>query len=216
MSKTEYDGLNMQIEKRFANNWGARVSYGLGYGRGNTSLSSASTPANEFQVMGERNLDQNEGPTNLDRRHTVTVSGRFEVPWIRGLTFATITRFMSGQPLTIHNTNVDINRNGVGLDPVPAGTYSGEGLNAITVENTGGRNGAYGPGFAQLDMRAGYRLRPSAGRTLDLFLEVFNMTNEANFLNPTGDMRSANFLIPTALLGGGFPRQLQFGMRLGF
>jgi hypothetical protein len=71
------------------------------------------------------------------------------------------------------------------------------------VENTGGRNGAYGPGFAQLDMRAGYRLRPSAGRTLDLFLEVFNMTNEANFLNPTGDMRSANFLIPTALLGGG-------------
>jgi Carboxypeptidase regulatory-like domain/TonB dependent receptor/TonB-dependent Receptor Plug Domain len=215
-AETEYDGLNMQIEKRFSNYWGARVSYGLGYGRGNTSLSSAATPANEFQVLEERNLDQNEGPTNLDRRHTVTLSGRFEIPWVPGLTLATITRFMSGQPLTIHNTNVDANRNGVGLDPLPAGTYSGQGQNAITVENKGGRNGAYGPGFAQLDMRAGYRLRPGAGRTLDLFLEVFNLTNEANFANPTGDMRSANFLIPTSLLGGGFPRQLQVGMRLGF
>ncbi len=117
---------------------------------------------------------------------------------------------------TIHNSNVDANRNGVLVDPIAAGTYSGQGQNAITVENEGGRNGARGPGFAQLDLRAGYRLRPGAGRTLDFLLEVFNATNRANFANPTGDMRSANFLIPTTLAGGGFPRQLQLGMRLGF
>ena len=96
------------------------------------------------------------------------------------------------------------------------GTYSGQGQNAITVENKGGRNGARGPGFAQLDLRAGYRLRPGQGRTLDLFLEIFNATNRVNFTNPTGDMRTENFLIPTSLLAGGFPRQLQLGMRLGF
>jgi hypothetical protein len=216
IGETEYDGLNLQFEKRFANYWGARVSYGLGYGRGNTSLSSASTPLNEFQVLGERNLDQNEGPTNLDRRHTVSLSGRFETPWVRGLTFSVISRLMSGTPFTIHNTNIDANRNGIGLDPLPAGTYSGRGLNALTVENKGGRNGARGPRFAQLDFRAGYRLRPTEGRTLDLFVEVFNATNEPNFSNPTGDMRSPNFLIPTSLAGGGFPRQLQFGTRFGF
>jgi hypothetical protein len=216
IGKTEYDGLNLQVEKRFSQYWGARLSYGLGYGRGDTSVSSASTPINEFQVLGERNLELNEGPTNLDRRHTVTLSGRFEVPWIRGMTFSAISRFMSGQPFTIHNTNVDADRNGVGLDPVEAGTYSGVGQNAITVENSGGRNGAYGPGFAQVDLRAGYRMRPGQGKTLDLFLEVFNLTNEANFANPTGDMRSGNFLIATSLQGGGFPRQLQLGMRLGF
>ncbi len=214
--ETEYDGLNLQVEKRFSDYWGARLSYGLGYGRGNTSLSSAATPTNDFQVLGERNLDLNEGPTNLDRRHTVTLSGRMELPWIPGLTLSAISRFMSGQPFTIHNSNIDANRNGIALDPVEAGTYSGQGLNAITVENSGGRNGAYGPAFAQLDLRGGYRLRPGQGRTLDFFVEVFNATNEANFANPTGDMRSANFLIPTALLGGGFPRQLQFGTRLGF
>ena len=55
------------------------------------SATAAATPAalptavNDFQVLDERNLELNEGPTNLDRRHTVTLSGRVEVPWIRGL-----------------------------------------------------------------------------------------------------------------------------------
>ena len=111
--KTEYDGLNLQIEKRFSSNWGARVSYGLGYGRGNSSVSSASTPTNDFQVLEERNLDQNEGPTNLDRRHSLTLTGRFEMPWIPGVTFSAMSRLMSGEPFTIHNSNIDANRNGV-------------------------------------------------------------------------------------------------------
>lgn len=91
----------------------------------------------------------------------------------------------------------------------------GNGTNAITVENEGGRNGAYGPGFVQVDIRAGYRVRTGT-RTVDLFAEVFNLTKRANFSNPTGDRQSGNFLVPTQLRGGGFPRQLQFGIRLGY
>ena len=68
IGETEYDGLNLQIEKRFSDNWGARFSYGLGHGRGNTS--GTPTATNDFQVLDERNLELNEGPTNLDRRHT--------------------------------------------------------------------------------------------------------------------------------------------------
>jgi hypothetical protein len=94
---------------------------------------------------------------------------------------------MTGQPFTIHNSNIDANRNGVLIDPLPAGTYSGVGQNAITVENKGGRNGAIGPGSLQIDLRAGYRLRPRTAQTIDLFFEAFNITNEPNFANPTGD-----------------------------
>jgi hypothetical protein len=68
----------------------------------------------------------------------------------------------------------------------------------------------------QIDVRAGYRVRMAANRTIDLFAEVFNLTNRANFNNPSGDRRSGNFLVPVALRGGGFPRQLQLGARLGF
>ena len=133
-----------------------------------------------------------------------------------GVTGSAVARMMSGQPFTIHNTNIDANRNNVGNDPVAPGTYSGVGQNALTVENKGGRNGAYGPGFLQIDLRAGYRLRPRQGRTVDVFAEAFNLTNEANFANPSGDQRLTTFLVPTSLAGGGFPRQFQIGARFGF
>jgi outer membrane receptor protein involved in Fe transport len=214
IAESEFDGLNIQLEKRFSNYWSARVSYGLGFGRGNTS--GLPTATNDFQVLDDRRLELNEGPTNLDRRHTVSLSGRVDVPWIPGMTAAATARFMSGSPFTIFDSTFDLDQNGILVDPLPSGSYSGTGQNAMTVENDGGRNGAYGPGFAQLDIRLGYRLRPGPARTLDLFAEVFNATNRANFNNPTGDRRSGNFLIPTSLRGGGFPRQLQLGARLGF
>ncbi len=108
-------------------------------------------------------------------------------------------------------------RNGILFDPLPAGTYSGDGANAITVKNEGGRNGAYGPNYAQLDARFGYRLRMGGARTLDLFAEVFNLTDRVELHQPV--RRQADwptFLVPNGLVAGGFPRQLQIGTRLGF
>jgi TonB dependent receptor len=86
------------------------------------------------------------------------------------------------------------------------------------VESEGGRNGARGPGFLQVDMRLGYRARLGTRRTLDIFGEVFNVTDRANFTNPSGDRRvPADFLRLANLQGGtGFPRQGQIGVRLGF
>ncbi len=213
-ASAQYDGLSVQLEKRFSNAWSARASYNVGYARGNTS--GLPTAVNDFQVLDNPNLDLNDGPTNFDRRQTLSLSGRVDLPQLRGVTLAATARLMSGSPFTMFDSNVDVDRNGVLVDPLPPGTYSGTGQNAITVDNAGGRNGAYGPGFAQVDMRAGYRLRLGPTRTVDLFAEVFNLTNRANFNNPSGDRRSGNFLVPTQLRGGGFPRQLQVGMRLGF
>ena len=212
IGETKYDGLNLALEKRMSDYWTARLSYALGKGEGNTN--GTPTATNDFQVLEQRNLDQNEGPTNADRRHAVTASGRVEVPWIRGLTAGAVGRFLSGTPFTIHNSNVDVNRNNIAVDPIAPGTYSGTGQNALTIENKGGRNGAVGPGTMQIDARFGYRLRPG-GRSIDFFAEIFNLTNEPNFANPTGDQRLA-FLVPASLAGGGFPRQFQIGARFGF
>jgi Carboxypeptidase regulatory-like domain/TonB dependent receptor/TonB-dependent Receptor Plug Domain len=214
IGETKYDGITMQLEKRFGDFWGGRVSYSLGKGTGNTN--GTPTATNDFQTLADRNLELNEGPTNADRRHALTLSGRVEVPWIPGLTGSAVARMTSGSPFTIHNSNVDANRNNVPIDPIPAGTYSGTGLNAITVENAGGRNGAYGPGSLQVDLRAGYRLRPRGANSIDFYMEFFNVTNEPNFANPSGDQRVGSFLVPTQLAGGGFPRQFQVGARFGF
>jgi Carboxypeptidase regulatory-like domain/TonB dependent receptor-like, beta-barrel/TonB-dependent Receptor Plug Domain len=213
--KTRYDGLNFSFERRFSGFWSTRVGYTLGYARGNNS--GAPNPTNNFQLLGERNLDRNEGPLDTDRRHNFTVNSRLEVPHTRGLTVSGLFRYMSGRPFTIQDTTLDLDQNGILFDPLPAGTYSGVGLNSISVENNGGRNGAYGPNYAQLDIRVGYRVRVGASRTVDIFAEGFNVTNRSNFTNPSGDKRVATtFLVNNGLVAGGFPRQLQLGVRLGF
>lgn len=204
----------MQLEKRESNGWSGRVSYTLSYSRGNTN-GDFNAPI-QFQTVSDLNLDANQGPTDRDRRHNLVISARGEVPKTKGLTASGTLRLMSGLPFTIMNTATDPDRNGILFDPLPAGDYSGNGANAITVKSDGGRNGAYGPGFIQFDTRFGWRFRAGSDRTLDLSLDLINITNRANFLNPSGDQRLTNFLLLTQLSGGGQPRQAQLGVRLGF
>ena len=213
---SNYDALNVSVEKRYAHNWSLRGAYALAYSRGVT-LTQGTTP--DLQVGTNLNLDKYYGPANVDRRHTAVISGRMEIPRTRGVTLSGVLRLSSGTPFTIQDTNIDADQNGIFFDPLPAGTYSGTSVDSLqNVENKGGRNGARGPGFMQLDMRFGYRAKLGARRTLDVFGEVFNLTNHASFTNPSGDRRNAaDFLRLTALVAtSGFPRQAQLGLRLGF
>ena len=128
-------------------------------------------------------------------------------------------RYMSGAPFTIFNSSIDVDQNGELNDPSPAGTYSGTAPDAMqNVENNGGRNGAIGPDYFQIDLRAGWRRRLRGEQALELFLDIFNITNRANFDNPAGDERlPATFLVLTNLRGGGgFPRQAKLGIRYTF
>ena len=62
-----------------------------------------------------------------------------------------------------------------------------------------------------------YRIKMGADfRGLDVFAEVFNLLDRANFTNPSGDRRLPTFLVLNGLVAGGFPRQLQIGARFGF
>ena len=211
---TDYDALMLGVEKRFSQNYSARVAYTLAYSRGNTS--GAGAPASPFQVLDDLNLDLNEGPTNFDQRHHLVVSGTARVPRTGGMTLSWVARALSGSPFTVFDSRVDTDRNGTLADPLAAGSYAGSGDNTIAVESDGRRNGAYGPGFFKLDIRGGYRVGLRDRQTLDLFVEVFNVTDRDNFANPSGDLASANFLRLTALSTSTTPRTAQFGVRFAF
>lgn len=214
--ENDYDALNLQLEKRMSNNWSGRISYSLGYSRG-TAENQADK--NQLQVLTDLRLDDWYGPSQVDRRHILAVSGQVDVPKTFGANVSATLRYMSGAPFTIHDTSIDANQNGELFDPLPSGTYSGSALNAMTdVESDGGRNGARGPDYLQLDIRAGWRIRARQNQALNIFLDIFNVTNRANFDNPSGDRRiPATFLVLTNLRGGGgFPRQAQVGVRYQF
>jgi Carboxypeptidase regulatory-like domain len=217
--ESEYDGLNLSLEKRYSNNWSGRVSYSLSKSRG-TAENQADR--NLYQVLTEPNLDQWRGPSQVDRTHVLSIGARTEIPKTKGVTLSTTIRYMSGAPFTIYNSNVDVDRNGELEDPVPAGTYSGTAADSLTdVEFDGNRNGARGPDIFQADLRAGWRGRLGGSRVIEVFFDAFNITNRANFENPVlanRDMRTpGNFLVLTNLYGGGgFPRQAQLGVRFEF
>ncbi len=213
---SKYDALNLSLEKRYANNWSGRVSCSLSTSRG-TAENQADK--NTDQVLTDLNLAARVGPLSVDRRHILSLSGRAEIPKTKGATLSTTIRWMSGAPFTIFDSNIDADRNGELTDPLPAGTYSGTAVNAMTdVESKGGRNGAIGPDYFQVDVRAGWRARLGRERALDVFLDIFNLTDRVNWDNPSGDRRlTATFLQLRTLRGGsGFPRQAQFGVRYAF
>jgi TonB-dependent receptor-like protein len=212
----DYDALNLSLEKRYANNWSGRVSYSLSRSRGTAENQN---DKNTYQKLTDLNLDEWAGPSSVDRRHILTINGRTEIPRTKGTTLSATLRYMSGAPFTIYNSAIDANQNGELTDPAPAGTYSGSAPDSLkSVENQGGRNGAVGPDYFQLDLRAGWRGRIKQTQAIELFLDIFNITNRANFNNPSGDQRVAStFLVLTTLRGGsGFPRQAQLGMRYSF
>jgi hypothetical protein len=214
--KNQYDALNLQLEQRFSKYWSGRASYSLSSSRG---TASAQADRNLLQVGTNLNLDQLSGPVSVDRRHILTLSGRVEIPKTHGVNLSATMRYMSGAPFTIQDTSVDADRNGELFDPLPAGTYSGTASGALqNVKYKGGVNGAYGPNFFQTDLRITYRHRLGEQRTVDFMTEIFNLSNYANFNNPSGDRRvTDSFLRPLTLRGGsGFPRQAQFGVRLAF
>jgi hypothetical protein len=214
-----YDALNFSVERRFANNWSARAAYSLSYSRGVTA-GQENTP--DLQVGSDLHLDEWYAPSPTDRRHNFVMSGRIEVPRTRGLALSGTLRMLSGTPFTIQDDTVDTDMNRINFQPLPAGTFNAfpaAGPFVMRdVKSDGGRNGARGPGFVQLDLRAGYKIRMGQ-RVIDAFVDVFNVTNRANFDNPaSGNQRvQADFLRLSALVGGtGFPRQAQLGLRLGF
>ena len=130
----------------------------------------------------------------------------------------------SGTPFSLMDTTNDLDRNGLTSNEyLPAGTYSGIGQDAITVDYKGGRNGAYGPAYARSTC-AWVSVPLRGGRALNAFVDVFNATNEPNFANPinfntntanASDLRLAPTFLKLTNLVNGVTRTFQLN-KCGF
>ena len=220
IGRVDYDALMLSFNKRFSHNYSARVSYTLAYSRGNTSGNGVA--GSGFQVLDDMHLELNEGPTSFDTRHNFVVSGQALVPKTGGLNLSWVVRALSGSPFSLTNNNIDPDRNGSQSEPLAAGDYSSTSTTAGAVlYDVNGykseRNGAYGPGFFNADVRLGYRFGLSPQRRVEVFADIFNVTNHTNFANPSGNQgNAATFLVLNAYSTSYAPRKLQIGARFQF
>jgi hypothetical protein len=206
----DYSALQVTLDKRLSDGFSLRGSYSFSRGSGNTT---GGTPATIFTQLGDDlRLDQMESRSSTDRPHILSLNGTVDVPRTKGLKLSGVVQYRSATPFSLTNTNFDMDRNGSFTNEyLPAGTYTGTGPNGITVDFDGTRNGARTDGYFRLDMRAGYRLRFPGGRTVDAFLDIFNVTNHTNFGTPSGDLRSSStFLVRRTTIAPVRTAQLNF------
>ena len=201
--RSDYDGLSVQFEKRPSRGYNVRLSYTL----------AACTELFTDQLLDD--LQLHEAPCTTTRKHNLTLSGGIDVPGVPGMRLSAVSRSFTGTRFTLQDTTFDANRNGILFEPLPAGTYSGVGPDAMTFETDGGRNGATGPGLFQLDARLSWDFRMGT-RAVGAYFEIINVTDHTNFDTPGNDRRLTNFLIPTAIFGGTPTRTGQVGVRMSF
>src|SRR5262245_20729068 len=215
--RIDYDALMAQVRKRFSHNYSVQVSYTYANARGNYSGSGA--PVSNFQVGQDMHLELNEGPTDNDIHHNLTISGTALVPKTYGLNVSWVARALSGLPFSLNNGAIDPDLNGIQFEPLAAGSYTGQGArNNFTVDNyESKRNGARGPNFFELDMRFGYRIPIAKQRHVETAADVFNLTNHTNFAIPGGNQNApTTFLVLTGYNTSYTPRKLPVGARIQF
>jgi len=218
VGRIDYDAVMMQLRKRFSHNYSLQVSYTYANARGNYSGGGVQ-PGSPFQVGQDLHLELNEGPTDFDIHHNLTVSGTALVPHTGGLNLSWVARALSGLPFSLTNSAIDPDLNGIQAEPLPAGDYNAVGTtDTFDLKNYDSkRNGARGPGFFNLDMRFGYRVPIAKGRRVEIAADVFNLTNHTNFANPGGNLNTpSTFLVLTAYNTSYAPRKLQVGARIVF
>lgn len=181
-----YTGLQVGIEKRLSQRHTYTVAYTL-------SETERNTEDFNFFPMDNRFYDQERGPASNDSRHRVSAAFSLQLPW--QIQAGTLIAARSKLPYNI-TTGADDNRDTQTNDR-PAGV---------------GRNSGRGASLFQADLRLTKSVRVR-GVGLELIGEAFNITNQKNWTNFTGNQRAATFGKPT---GGEITRQVQLGVRVDF
>lgn len=199
---TDYNSLEVALEKRPSNRWSSRVAYTLAYANAVSAITDQLNPRADY------------GRSNLDNRHALALSANIDV-W-RGLGAGFVFRAYSGRPIN-ETIGTDINGDEVNNDRPVKGIHDLT-LPILSAVDSSGRTipfGIDGEKQVLLDGRFQYVWRIQQRYQAGLFWELYNLTNQNNFGNPTGTRTSANFAGRVATTVGA-PRSMQLGFRLTF
>ncbi len=237
--RSNYHALVLSVERRFSS--GLNFLGGYSWQKSLDILSNTAFEGNgNTYPYGQ--IDKDYGPSNFDRRHRVTASFNYQLPYkgkgalgviAGGWQTNGILTLQSGAYLTVAN-GVDISRTGIGQDRVdvigdpkldssrPKGDVILRYFNtqafaepAAGTFGTLGRNTLLGPGLATVDFSAfkSFVMPKFEGHKLEFRAEFFNLFNRANLGNPNTARINALFgRITTA----NDPRIVQLGLRYSF
>lgn len=213
LGRSRYDGLYVRLDKRFDGRWQMLATYNLASGEA-TSDSPFSIVADPFDV------DADYGPSSYVQRHRLAWSGVFVLPldlrlgtilsWASPLPYTITAGRDLNQDLTNNDRPAGVARNSGGVAPEVDAINTWRAANGLQPITAGDLNGANSFNW---DMRLSRGFQLGGDVRLEALVEVFNVTNRANYLRFVTNARLATLGQPTL---AGDPRQVQLGFRLTF
>lgn len=231
--KSQYDSLQVQLERRFSTGWQYRAAY--------TFSKTKDNGEGAFDAVGDTNINFVEPYTTsrIDFPHVFSFSSVYDIPFGRGRKFGTnlsplvnaliggiqlngIFRAQSGQAF-------DVRRNGVRVD-LTGEAYAGDGSNrflnlASFREAPAGRfgnlerNSLRSPATYQLNLGLTKNFEITETVKIQFRTEAFNVFNKPQLGTPNTDITDTRVREGFGTIRGtqSFTnRQIQFGLRLEF
>jgi hypothetical protein len=227
---SDYHSLQARVERRMAHGFTVQVAYAWQRTMIETGF------LNESDASLERVI------SNFDRKHTLSSSGLFELPFGRGRRYGRrwgpladtllggwqlgyIFKAQSGAPLGFGNF---LFAEGRGVDDIMAddpsvnGWFDVDAFNRVSaqqlVSNVRTQPSRFaevrGPGYAVLDLSLLKNVHLGGARQFQFRLESYNALNRANLQNPNTSVTSS--ALGTITAQNGLPRQLQIAARFSF
>jgi len=164
--KSQYDGVVLSFEKRFANNWGLNASYTWSRSEGVIPRPQSQVQFNPFYGSKEGS-DPNQylnsdGPLQGDRPHMFRLQGVFRLPW--DILFSANLDFTTGRPHSRIIRVRGMNQGQVDVIMEPRGTYR--------LSN-----------FEVVDLSVGKRVRMGPKAELKFDAYIYNLLNSENELS---------------------------------
>ncbi len=237
--RSEYKGVDVGLQRRFADGFGFGISYTLGDSKDDTSEQLTTQGSNAFP-QDANNFAAWYGPSDYDVRHRLAVNFAAELPFGSGKRWATsglggtilggwtlsgVYAVRSGRPFTVSQSSNNVGQSMTGLpnligDTSGAGTiaqwFNPAAFQAVPSGTFGneGRNLLRGPGWQELDMTLSRKIPVGPRVAAQLRWDVFNVFNHTNLGLPNRNISDPTVGTITSLAGD--PRVMQFSVRFDF
>jgi hypothetical protein len=209
--ETSFKGLEVTLQRRFANRWQGLLGYSLSkddLSRAGTSLGPFGGGEEESAGLGSgsaflnpnQTINNDAGPSFFDRRHSFKLFGSYQVPKI-DVNVGGVLKFQTGVPYArVVTLSTDVN--GVAFNQGPI-TIFAEPRDQRRVET-----------LTYMDFRLSkfFNFGRERSRNLEVILDVFNLFNE-NKVTAVNSNTGSAFENAISILG---PRVLRIGARFTF
>ena len=191
-----YDGIQLQLRKRFSNNWQLQGSYNWGNVRGLMGRNGSGPASSQDTDVAGSSLGRDpndftnaEGQLLNDRTHMFTITGGWDMPG--GVRLAANLRGYTGKPWAAQER--------VSLD---------QGTRSVYIENVGDRRLSW---LGSTDVRISKAFRFEDTMRFEFLVDFLNLTNvSAEEDLVTRSFTSGNFGVPDRWVD---PRRMMIGIK---